>query len=314
MMKTIRVWFIVPLICFLFACSTVGPSGSAVPTPKAVPVKKGEITIGSKSMTEQYLLMKMTSLELQAHGFQVKEMVFLDSPAIRSAMENDIIDLYWEYTSTALINYQKKPPIFDADQAFQAVAKEDQKKGIIWLPRSQLNSSWAVLMREELANKLHIGTISELADYVRRRNPGMRIATNEEYLYRADGFKRLEQVYEFSIPKEQVMAVDTSLLSQAVQESRVEVAVGMAADARIKAAHLVVLRDDRHVFPPYDAAPVILNKTLMKNPSLRNDLKQISSLLTNQNMLELLYKVDIQHQDITQTARAFLTEHHLLQP
>lgn len=311
-MKIARLCFITMVFCLLGACNPLGRA-SAIPAPKPRPVQKGEITIGAKSMTEQYLLMKITSLVLQAHGYKVNETVFLDSPAIRSAIEHGVIDLYWEYTSTALINYEKKPPIFNPQKAYEAVAEADGKKGIIWLPRSQLNSSWAVLMSGSLAKKLHIQTISDLANYIRRNNGSLRIATNEEYLVRADGFKQLEHVYQFSVPNDKIIAVDTSLLSQAVQEGRVEVAVGMEEDARVKSDQLVILKDDRHVFPPYDAAPVILNRTLTAKPELREILAQISNVLTNQNMLELLYKVDIQHRDITQTAWTFVTEHHLLQ-
>lgn len=311
-MKIGRVCLILMLLSVLGACSPLS-KGSYISGSKGRPVQKGEITIGSKSMTEQYLLMKITSLVLQAHGYHVKELVFLDSPAIRSAMENGKVDLYWEYTSTAQVNYLKRPPIFNPDKAYQAVAEEDGKRGIIWLPRSQMNSNWAVLVNEDLANKLHIKTISDLADYIRRDNGSIKIAMNEEYLNRVDGFKQLEQVYQFSVPNDKIIAVDTSLLSQAVLEGRVEVAVGMANDARVKLNHLVILKDDRHVFPPYDAAPVILNQTLTKKPELRELLTQISNVLTNQNMLELLYKVDIQHQDIAQTAWTFLRDHHLLQ-
>jgi osmoprotectant transport system substrate-binding protein len=311
-MRIVRVWLVIMMVCVLGACSPLG-KGVDISSSKGRSVQKGEIIIGSKSMTEQYLLMKITSLVLQAHGYHVKELVFLDSPSIRSAIENGKVDLYWEYTSTALINYQKKPPIFNSDKAYQAVAEEDGKKGIIWLTRSRMNSNWAVLISEDLANKLHIKTISDLANYIHYDNGSIKIAANEEYLNRVDGFKQLEQVYQFSVPNNKIIAVDTNLLSQAVQEGRVEVAVGMTNDARVKLNHLVILKDDRHVFPPYDAAPVILNQTLTKKPELREILTQISHVLTNQNMLELLYKVDIQHQDITQTAWTFITDHHLLQ-
>jgi osmoprotectant transport system substrate-binding protein len=311
-MKKVRVWFIIMLLCFLGACNPF-ERNTNLPAPKSPPVQKGEITIGAKSMTEQYLLMKITSLVLQTHGYHVKEMVFLDSPSIRSAIENNIIDLYWEYTSTALVNYQKKPPIFNAQKAFRLVAETDRNKRLIWLTKSQLNSSWAIIISEDLAKKLDIHTISDLSKYVRTNNHDLRFATNKEYLNRADGFKQLEQKYQFSVPKDKTIVVDTSLLSQAVQEGRVEVAVGMAEDARVQSGHLVILKDDRHVFPPYNAAPVILQHTLTKKPELKEILTQISAVLTNPNMLELLYKVDIQHKDITQTAWTFVKNHHLLQ-
>jgi osmoprotectant transport system substrate-binding protein len=286
---------------------------SSEPAAKPAPAK-GEITIGSKSLTEQYLLMKMSALLLRDRGYKVNEMVFLDSPAIRSAMEAKKVDAYWEYTATARIYYHKQSPLYDPDEAFREVAREDAKLGIIWLSRSTFNSSWALLMRQDLSERFQIYKISDLAKYIRTSNTKMKFATNEEYLTREDGLERLKEVYEFSLPDEQVVAIESDLLPQTVKDGRVDVAVGMASDPRIKKNGLVILEDDRHVFPPYDAAPVVLEETLRRYPELGDALKQLTPFITGDNMLSLMYQVDILQKDITKTARDFLVKQQLLTP
>jgi osmoprotectant transport system substrate-binding protein len=304
---------IVIFVLLLSSC-TRGTLETTSELNKPLPLNKTKITVGSKSMTEQYLLLKMTSLVLREHGYPVNEMVTLDSDAVRSAMEAGVIDLYWEYTTTARQYYQKQPPIYDADEVYRAVSETDAKKGIVWLPRSDFNSSWALLMREDVAHQLGIRTISDLVRVFKENRPSMKFATNDEYQQREDGMKRLQDIYDFLVPKNQIVAMDTSLLPQAVKESRVEVAVGLASDSRIKDYHLVVIEDDRHLFPPYHAAPVIIKKTLEQNEEISGLIKPIAEVINNDNMRDLLFQVDILHKDVTQTAREFLLQNHILQP
>lgn len=270
------------------------------------------ITIGAKPVTEQSLLMKMTAILLKENGFQTKELTFMDSPSIRKGLEHQAIDLYWEYTNTARIFYHKKPPIFNRDEAYKSVAQEDQKKGIIWLPRSNFNSTWVVLMREDLSNKLNIHTISELARYINKNQSKLKFASNEEFLNRGDGMKHLQMIYGFSMDSNDVITVDNNLLSQAVEESRVQVAVGWSADSRIREYKLVRLEDDRKAFPPYDATPVLTQELYKKNPEIPLLLKKLTSKITNEKMVELNYQVEVLNKDVSVVARNFLQESGLI--
>lgn len=294
-------------LLLLSSCRTASEEPTASPQ-----LPRGQVTIGSKSITEQYLLMKMSALLLRDRGIQVKEMVFLDSPAIRSAMEAGVADLYWEYTTTARIYYHKQTPLYDPDEAYQEVAKTDLNMGIVWLPKSSFNSSWALLMRKDISEQLHIYSISDLAKYILSQNTKMKFATNDEYLKREDGLERLKEIYDFSLPSDQVVAIESDLLTQTVKDGRVDVAVGMASDPRIKKNNLVILQDDRKVFPPYEAAPVVLQQTLDRYPDIREAMEQLTVLITDETMLELMYQVDILQKDITRTARDFLSAHGLL--
>jgi len=300
------------LLLLLSACRGEDGGPALRPTDSALPA--GEITIGSKSLTEQYLLMKMSALLLKDQGFKVNEMVFLDSPAVRSAMEAGVVDLYWEYTTTARIYYHKQSPLYEPEEAYREVAKTDADRGIVWLSKSTFNSSWALLMRKDISEQLHIYRISDLAKYISTRNTKMKFATNGEYLTREDGLDRLKKIYDFELPAEQVVAIESDLLSQTVKDGRADVAVGMASDPRIKKNDLVLLEDDRKVFPPYDAAPVILEDTLQRYPEIGETLNRLAPFITNENMLDLMYQVDILQKDITKTSRDFLVKHKLLEP
>ncbi|WP_239615009.1 ABC transporter substrate-binding protein [Cohnella mopanensis] len=298
------------IVLMLSSCQT-DKEQKPSPTPSAY---RGEVTLGSKSLTEQYLLMKMSALLLKDQGYKVNEMVFLDSPAIRSAMEAGIADLYWEYTTTARIFYHKQTPIFDPDIAYREVSRTDAGNKIIWLAKSSFNSSWALLMRKDISEQLHIYRISDLADYIRTQRTKMKFATNAEYLQREDGLDRLKEIYDFELPDDQVVAIESDLLSQTVKDGRVDVAVGMGSDPRIKKNGLIILQDDRKVFPPYEAVPVILEKTLEHYPDIRTTMESLTPYITNENMLDLMYQVDILQKDITKTSRDFLVKNKLLAP
>lgn len=312
---TVRRWLL--LLCGLLSAFALlaGGCGRAVPEerkPSADTAVKGEITLGSKSLTEQYLLMKMTALLLKEEGYRVHEMVFLDSPSIRQAMESQVIDLYWEYTSTARLYYHKQEPIFDPDEAFTQVAEADARQGIVWLSRSDFNSSWALLMRKSMAEQLGIATISDLAEYMRSVPSEVRFATNDEYLEREDGPSRLQQVYGIELTEDRIIAVESDLLPQAVRDGRVDVAVGMASDPRIQSHRLVILEDDKQLFPPYHAAPVVLARTLQEHEEIAEIVQRLVPFITDENMRNIMTQVDILQKDITNTARNFLVEHGLL--
>ena len=308
-------WCFSPLCALLLAVALLaGGCGDAAPAERepGEQTVKGEITIGSKSLTEQYLLMKMTALLLKEAGYRVNEMVFLDSPSIRQAMESQVVDLYWEYTSTARLYYHKQEPIFDPDEAFTRVAETDLRQGIVWLARSDFNSSWALLMRKSMSERTGIATISDLAEYMRNVDPGVRFATNDEYLEREDGPSRLQQVYGMQLTEDRIIAVESDLLTQAVRDGRVDVAVGMASDPRIETHQLIILEDDKQLFPPYHAAPVVLARTLREHAEVADIVQRLIPFISDENMRNIMVQVDILQKDITNTARNFLVEHGLL--
>lgn len=271
------------------------------------------IVIGAKPATEQLLLMKMATLMLKEEGFQVKEMTFSKSAAARHAIEEGVIDIYWEYTNAAIMNYHHADPVYDPDEAFRQVSARDRKHGLIWLPRSNFNSTWVIFMRKDIADKLRIESISDLAGYVNQvQGNSLTIATNTEFLARGDGIKRLREIYRLPIKDEGIMEVNNNLLAQSVKESRVHAAVGWVADSKISEYGLKVIKDDKQVFPPYHVAPVIRESTLKKEDSIELILGKISKRLTNETVLDLTHRVEVLHQDVFNVAKDFLTQQKLI--
>lgn len=282
---------------------------------QALPKNGQTITIGSKAFTtEQKILMKMSSMLLRNQGFTVKEMVFRDSPSIRKAMEAGAIDLYWEYTSTARIYYHKQQPIFDAEQVYRAVAAEDKKRGLIWLEPTRFNSPWVLVINREMSDRLKIRSISDLAEYANQKDVVLKAAVYTEFMKRNDGINRLQDVYGFSFDRKNLFPIDSKLLSQAVKESRAQLAIGFASDSRIKAYNLVVLEDDRQVFPPYHAAPVIQKKMWSNIPEVERVLKTLTEKMTWEEIYDLNYQVEVLHEDISKVTRQYLEKKGLLSP
>lgn len=303
---------IIPIILLLSSCQP--PASQPIPIQEAerqAEMDKTLITLGSKAFTEQYLLMRMTSMLLREEGFRVKEIRFLDSPSIRNAFTAGVLDAYWEYTSTAWLYYHNQLPILDDKALYEAVRREDNKIGLVWLNQSQFNSSWGVLVKQSFAEENGVETVSDLFRYMKTERRPLTFAMNDEFMIRNDGLPLIEKVYG-SINQNQAISVDSELLSLAVKEGRVQVAFGMVSDSRIEEYRLKVLKDDRLAFSPYMATPVLRLKTLEAHGELRNTLNRLSSVLTNENMRQLNHHVDVQQQDLSEVAESFLKSKGLL--
>lgn len=279
----------------------------------AEPANPPEVTIGSKSFTEQYLLMKMTSILLREHGFRVNEIIFKGSRRIREAMEAGVIDQYWEYPNTALVYYHNRPAAYHAEKALREAAEADERLGIRWLPINDINNTWVVLISRALSEKHSISTISDLAEYANRHHIALRVASNSEFLVRQDGMNNFEQTYGLSIPRQNVIVTETSLFAQAVKEARVDASIGFAMDGRIREYDLVALEDNLRFFPPYNPAPVVQAATLEQYPQIGELLTELTRRIDNERMMHYLYRADVLHDDVTELARQYLLEMNLIE-
>jgi osmoprotectant transport system substrate-binding protein len=288
------------LVLSLGACGSNSTSGSAG--------EKGKITVGGKDFTEQHLMTKMTSLYLKENGYDVDEASSMGSTVVRSALENGQVDLYWDYVGTALIVYQKQDVITDPDKAYEKVKEIDKKNGIIWLNKSEVNNSYAVLMRKDKADKLGIKSLADLANYVNENPKVLKFASNAEFFSRDDGLVGLEKKYGFSFPKKNIVKMDNGLVLNALKEDQVQASMGTATDGRIKGFDLVVLKDNKQFFPPYQSAPIVRKEVLEKYPELEDLLNKMAAKLTNEKMTELNYRVDVKHEDVNKVASEWLKE------
>lgn len=275
--------------------------------------KNVKVIVGGKDFTEQHVLAKMTGIYLKEKGYEVEDASNMGSTVVRSALENGQIDMYWEYTGTALVIYQKEAAETDPDKAYTKVKENDEKDNLIWLNKANFDNTYALLMREEQANELNITTISDLAAHVNKNPDDLQFASNAEFYARDDGLKGVEGKYGFQFPSEKVTKMDTGLLYNALKDGQVDVSVGFATDGRIEGFQLVALQDDKQFFPAYNGVPVVRQELLDKSPELEGLLNDLADHLDADTMINLNYMVDVEHKDVAEVVREWLTAQELIE-
>jgi len=269
------------------------------------------ITVGGKNFTEQVLMAQMTTALLEAKGFTVVKKDGMGSSVLREAQENGQIDVYWEYTGTSLITYNKVTEHLNPAQTYQRVKELDAKKGLVWLDPSKANNTYGLAMNRDEAAKLGIVTLSDLSKAL---NSGKELtfACNSEFYARPDGLKPLQQAYGFSFSPSQVKRMDSGLTYQALKDRQVDLALVFTTDGRVPAFNFIVLRDDKGFFPAYALTPVIRKETLDANPKLAGILNALSAKLDDQTMARLNAEVDVSKKSVDDVAAGFLKSSGLI--
>lgn len=285
--------------------------GAALSVGASAHAQADEIVIGGKNFTEQQLLSSITTQLLEAKGYDVDNRAGMGSAALRQAMESGQIDIYWEYTGTSLITYNKVEEKLDADATYKKVKELDAEKDIVWLEPSKANNTYALAMRSADAKDKGIGTLSDLAKRVSGEGD-LTLGSNAEFYARADGLKPLQEAYGFEFGRANVKRMDSGLVYQALKDGDVDVGLVFATDGRIPAFEFTVLEDDKGYFPAYALAPVIRTEVLEKNPELADILNSVSAILTDEIMAKLNATVDVEKVSIENAAKAFLEEHKLI--
>lgn len=309
MKKFVYLLCAVMMLISLAACNSSSASNNGGGSGKS----KGKVTVGGKDFTEQQILSKITSIYLKDKGFDIEEASNMGSAVVRSALENGQIDVYWEYTGTGLVVYQKQAVETDSDKAYEKVKENDKENGIAWLNKANFNNTYAILMKKETAEKLGIKTISDLAKLVNDDSKKLKFASNAEFYARQDGVKGLQEHYGFKFPSKNVVKMDSGLLYNALKDGQVDVSVGFATDGRIKGFDLIVLEDDQQFFPAYNGVPVVRQEVADKNPEIAELLNKLAELLDNETMMTLNYSVDVDHKDVTEVGRQWLEEEGLIE-
>ncbi len=285
---------IVLLIVFtaaaLAGCSLLGGKGDRV-------------VIGGKNFTEQDVLVYLMKYTIEDKTkVQVDTKPFLGGTSIvAQALDRGDIDIYAEYTGTALINLLGEPLINDPQAVYDKVKKiYAEKKGLVWLQPFGFNNTYTLTMRADHAKSLGIETISDLA----AKAPSLMLGCTQEFLERPDGLKGLEKMYGFHFKA--TSGMDPGLTYAAARDKKVDVIDGFATDGRIPAFNLKVLRDDKQYFPPYFAAPVVRADVLKKHPEIGEALNLLAGKLNDQEMAKLNAQVDLDKKDPKDVARAWL--------
>jgi glycine betaine/choline ABC-type transport system substrate-binding protein len=217
------------------------------------------------------------------------------------------IDVYPEYTGTALLAILKDKPLKDPQEVYRRVTAEyAQRFDLVWTEPLGFNNTFAILVRGEDARKLKLKTISDAA----RVSDQWRAGFGQDFMSRADGYRGFAEIYGFHF--EEIREMDLSLTYRALAEKQVDLIAGNSTDGLIARYGLAQLEDDRNYFPPYDAVPVVRRATLEKYPELRAILKQLGGILTVDEMRKLNYAVDGEKRQPKDVAREFLATKQLV--
>jgi osmoprotectant transport system substrate-binding protein len=262
------------------------------------------IVIGSKNFTEQIVLAELLSQYIQSHtGIEVEQRVNLGGTLIcQQAIRSGEIDLYVEYTGTALTAILKESPSGNAAEIYNRVKTDYANRfGLEVTEPLGFNNTFAMVIRGEDARKLKLRTISDIAPIA----PHWRAGFGYEFMERPDGFHGLAETYHlrFAAPSR---TMELGLIYRALQEKQVDIVAGSSTDGVISVLDFTVLEDDRHYFPPYDAVPVVRADTLKKFPELRAALHELGGKFSEDEMRRLNYAVDGEHHDVKQVVGDFL--------
>jgi osmoprotectant transport system substrate-binding protein len=270
-----------------------------------------EIVVGGKNFTEQFLLAEMTAQLLEAKGFDVTKRDGMGSQVVRDAQVNGQIDVYWEYTGTSLVTYNKVEERMDAKATYNKVKELDAEQGLTWLDSSAANNTYALAVRSSDDKTDSIANLSDLAKAY-EDGTSLLMAVNAEFPQRPDGLPGLEAAYGFETGRANIRPMDSGLTYQALQQDQVDIALVFATDGRIQAFDFRVLDDDKEFFPNYALAPVVRTETLEANPGIAEPLNALSAKLDDATMQRLNARVDVDKKEIEAVASDFLKQNGLI--
>lgn len=284
-------WLALILASFLSACG---------------PAREDRIVIGSKNFTEQLILGEIMAQQIESKThLPVERRFYLAGTYIcQQAILGGRIDIYPEYTGTALTALLKEKPEGSKAAVYARVKSGyAQRFDLAVGPPLGFDDTFAIVIRGEDARRLGLKTISQAAAYA----PQWRAGFGYEFMERPDGYKGLAATYglRFAAPPR---IMDLGLLTRALKDRQVDLIAGNNTDGLIPALDLAVIEDDRHYFPPYQAAPIIRQDTLRRHPEVGRALDALAGTISDDDMRRLNYAVDGEHRDAGQVVREFLRQ------
>ncbi len=278
---------------------------------------RADVVVGGKDFTEQLILTEMVATLIEENtDLTVGRKAYLGGTMICfNGLRGGALDMYAEYTGTALTSMLGEDAMNDPDKVYERVKTSfDEKYDLLWMPTLGFNNTYTLTMNRKRAEELGIKTYSDLAAHVNSgADPVLKSGFTAEFIDRPDGLKGLTAAYDFQFNKKP-MQLDPGLMYKACADGEIDVICAFATDGRIAAFDLLTLQDDKKFFPPYQAAIVVRQDTLEKYPQLRKVLESLSGRIDDRTMQELNYKVDRKENPMRarQVAREFLLEQGLI--
>ena len=264
---------------------------------------RGAIVVGSKNFTEQLILGEIVAQTIEREtGLAVRRRLNLGGTLIcdRALLTGDI-DVYVEYTGTALTAIFRQPPSNDPQAVMETVREQYADSGRTLLPPLGFENTFAILVRGSDAREKGLRTIDDVAKVA----PQWRAGFGYEFLERPDGYRGLARTYGLSF-RSPPQVMDLTLSYRALAAGQVDLIAGDATAGLIEGLDLVQLDDNRRYFPPYDAVPVASASTLLRYPRVREALEGLAGRISAEAMREMNHAADAQRENPADIARRFL--------
>lgn len=279
------------IICMFGGCS--GKGGT-----------KNTIHIATKPMTEQMILGEMLKMliedNLDAH-VEITQGVGGGTANIQTGLMNGEFDLYPEYTGTSWLYVLKKTEIPDNDTLFQELQEEYKEKyDLRWESLYGFNNTFRLLVRQEIVDEYNLKTTSDLAEVADK----LTFGAGYDYFEREDGYDALCNAYQMEFGK--IVEMDSGLKYTALEEKEVDVITVYTTDAQISIADAAIMEDDLHFFEDYFCGTVIRAEVLEENPGLEDVLLMMDGLISDEEMSEMNYAVEVDKRDEVEVAEEFL--------
>ena len=274
--------------------------------------KKDTIHIATKPMSEQFILGEMLALLIEENSdlhVKITKGVGGGTSNIHPAMVKGDFDLYPEYTGTGWLVILKKDTLLPLDQLFSELQKEYSREyGLKWVAPYGFNNAYSLAVSNEMAKKYNLKTFSDLALY-----PALFTFGAEYDFYEInDGYADLCAYYNLKFKKN--LDMDIGLKYEAMKSGKIDVINIFTTDGQLSHANLTVLKDDKHFFPSYYCATIVREETLKEHPELERILEKMNGILTDQEMADMNYKVDVEHRTEREVSVEFLKKKGLLNP
>ena len=268
----------------------------------AIADEKKMIRVGSKDFTENEIVAELYALALEDAGYKVERIMDISSSVIHTSIVNDEIDLYPEYTGTGLISILKRDPLTDEQEVFDTVKNAYAGQyDLVWLDYAPANDGQGLFISKKASDEYGITTISELQEHAEK----LRFASQGEFDEREDGLPGLEKAYgPFDWASSRVY--DNGLKYQVVESDEADVSPAYTTEGRLSETDkFVLLEDDRHVWPPYNLAPVVRGEVLETNPEIEEILKTVNETLDTPTITALNAKVDVDKEEYEDVAEEY---------
>lgn len=274
------------------------------------PSHSNRIVVGSKNFTESFILGELIAQQIESHThLKVDRRFYLAGTYIcQQAIVAGRIDIYPEYTGTALTAVLKQQASSDRAEVYRRVKTEYERRfGLTLGPPFGFNDTFAMEIRGEDARRLNLKTLSQAAAFT----PQWRAGFGYEFMERPDGYRGLVAAYGLRFT-EQPRIMDLGLLARALKDRQIDFAGGNATDGLIPALDLFALEDDRHYFPPYEAVAVMREEMVKQHPEVAQALADLGDKISDAEMQRMNYVVDGQHRDPQEVVREFLRGKNLV--